>query len=629
MQILFTNDFDNGGQTFTQAQKDSFLADEQTAINIYQATFTNNVTVTLNFGFGSLKGKTLAKQDEGAAEQTLIFLTYSQLRPALLASGQPGFFNAVNLPTGNSLNGVNVPGVSNFFISSSQQKALGLSPGASGPDGFIGIGTYASSIAPGAQRISVFLHEIGHALGRSTGPVIEGGTSVTSVSALDLVRFTSLGNRFFVGGPAPTDPTFFSIDGGATRLADWSTTTIDDFLGPPLTSNDSFNFFINSTTTFTDADIKLMEALGFRVTNPSPPPGTTAVMVLGGASNGIYQIYNIGSNATLAGYQLSGQVGADWQFVTLAGFSGNSTSDMLLRRSTDGAFQLYNVKNNNINIANSPFLGAVGLEWQVMGFGNFGSFGKTDMMLRDVNTGLFRVYNFINNQLVGNNQTGPVGVNWQFSGVGNFSGRGTSDLLLRNSDTGELRTYNVDSNQITGSALIGQVGLNWEFSGVGNFSSVPGESDLILRDSNTGALQIYDINNNRLTGSFSLGRVGLDWQFAGVACVSAPGASDLVLRNENTGAFQVYNIANNRLTGSASLGAVGLDWQLGVPGGFAANSPAASSTSMGSSDNSTSQLVQAMAGFGSGSGAGDGSNAAPLSADTSQQTLLTIPQHSA
>jgi hypothetical protein len=91
----------------------------------------------------------------------------------------------------------------------------------------------------------------------------------------------------------------------------------------------------------------------------------------------------------------------------------------------------------------------------------------------------------------------------------------------------------------------------------------------------------------------------------------------------NTGAFQVYNIANNQLTGSASLGAVGLDWQLG---GFAANSPTGSSASMGSSDTSTAQLVQAMAGFGGSSGAGDGSNAG-INADTSQQTLLTTPQH--
>jgi hypothetical protein len=63
------------------------------------------------------------------------------------------------------------------------------------------------------------------------------------------------------------------------------------------------------------------------------------------------------------------------------------------------------------------------------------------------------------------------------------------------------------------------------------------------------------------------------------------------------------------------LGAVGLDWQLG---GFGVD-PATNDIG------DVGQLVQAMAGF--GGGAGDSLNAAPLSADTSQQTFLTTPQH--
>jgi hypothetical protein len=42
---------------------------------------------------------------------------------------------------------------------------------------------------------------------------------------------------------------------------------------------------------------------------------------------------------------------------------------------------------------------------------------------------------------------------------------------------------------------------------------------------------------------------------------------------------------------------------------------------------SNDQLVQAMAGFGGGSGAGESLNTTPLGADTSQQPLLTTPQH--
>jgi hypothetical protein len=106
--------------------------------------------------------------------------------------------------------------------------------------------------------------------------------------------------------------------------------------------------------------------------------------------------------------------------------------------------------------------------------------------------------------------------------------------------------------------------------------------------------------------------------------MNGAGTSDMVLRNVNTGAFEVYDIANNQLTGATPLGAVGLDWQLG---GFAADPP---TSSMGSSDDqpgSNAQLVQAMAGFGGVSGVGESLNTAPLSAETSQQTLLTTPQH--
>jgi hypothetical protein len=358
----------------------------------------------------------------------------------------------------------------------------------------------------------------------------------------------------------------------------------------------------------------------YSILNPNPPASVSANMVLRQTGNGQYQIYNLGNNSTLASYWL-GQVGIDWGFVTLGGFNDGDTSDMLLRNSTSGAFQVYNIAPNNNNITGSARLGTVGLEWQIAGFGNFSSLGESDMILRDSNSGGFQVYDIKNNAITSSAFMGTVGLEWQFSGVGNFSGRGTSDMLLRDANTGGLQAYNINSNQLTGSAFIGTVGLDWQFSGVGNFSSVPGESDLLLRNSTTGALQVYNINNDQITGSASIGTVGLDWKFAGVAPVSAPGASDLVLRNDNTGQFQVYNIANNQITESAALGTVGTEWQLG---GFAASSPAGS---MGSSDGSTSQLVQAMAGFGGGSGAGESLNSAPLGADTSQQSLLTIPQH--
>src|SRR4029077_3663149 len=62
---------------------------------------------------------------------------------------------------------------------------------------------------------------------------------------------------------------------------------------------------------------------------------------------------------------------------------------------------------------------------------------------------------------------------------------------------------------------------------------------------------------------------------------------------------------------------IGLEWQLG---GFAADAPTGNLGEVG-------QLVQAMASFDGGSGAANGLNTGAPRADTSQQTLLTTPQH--
>ena len=88
----------------------------------------------------------------------------------------------------------------------------------------------------------------------------------------------------------------------------------------------------------------------------------------------------------------------------------------------------------------------------------------------------------------------------------------------------------------------------------------------------------------------------------------------------SSGTYLAYDIANNQVTGTASLGQVGPNWQVG---GFAAAAPTGSAALM----NSGAQLVQAMAGFTGGRGAAENLNATALSADTSQQPLLTMPQH--
>jgi len=157
MKIIPIYDFTTASGSFTPADEASFRQDVQTAINIFSATFTNDITLTLNVGFGSINGR-LMKPEDGengglGAPNAAVLVTYSQLRDRLLTSGQPGFFNAANLPAGDSINGM-----SNFWVSSSQAKALGLpleDPGL--VDGSIGFAVGALGV--GTERIAAILHE--------------------------------------------------------------------------------------------------------------------------------------------------------------------------------------------------------------------------------------------------------------------------------------------------------------------------------------------------------------------------------------------------------------------------------------------------------------------------------------
>ena len=186
--------------------------------------------------------------------------------------------------------------------------------------------------------------------------------------------------------------------------------------------------------------------------------------------------------------------------------------------------------------------------------------------------------------------------------------------------SGQFELYDIVNNQITSAFNIGTVGLDFAVAGFADFNQ-DGTTDMMLRNKNTGQFEVYDIRSNAITSAFNIGTVGPDFQTAGFGAFHAAGASDMILRNKNTGEFEVYDIVNNQITSANSMGSVGLDFQVG---GFAADPPTAS---MGSSDGSTSQLVQAMAGFDGSSGAGESLNTAPLGADISQQTFLTTPQH--
>ena len=56
-------------------------------------------------------------------------------------------------------------------------------------------------------------------------------------------------------------------------------------------------------------------------------------------------------------------------------------------------------------------------------------------------------------------------MDWQFAGIAPVLAAGASDLVLRNVNTGQFEVYDIAGNQLVGAASLGAVGLDWQLGG--------------------------------------------------------------------------------------------------------------------------------------------------------------------
>ena len=353
--------------------------------------------------------------------------------------------------------------------------------------------------------------------------------------------------------------------------------------------------------------------------NPPPPAGTTAVMIMSNPSDGTYEVYNVGGNAILAAHRL-GQVGTPWTFAALGTFQAGDSSDMLLRNSSTGAFEAYYVSGNNIT--NAVSVGAVGLDWSFAGIGNFdGASSLSELMLRNASSGSFELYHVAGGGVLSGNSVAPVGNNFQVKGFGNFSGSPVTQMIMQDNTNDasagqlELYTYQPSTASLAG-INVGKVGSNLSIVGCADLLG-NGMTQMVMQQNN-GNFWLYSYNaaTNSLSGTL-VGAIGSNFHVVGFGPLGTAGRDEMLMQDA-AGNFEVYqyNASLNAFVGN-SMGAVGAPW---VVDGIAADPPSAAGIS-------TAQLVQAMAGFDDGSGAAVISNTAPLSAETSQQTFLAMPQH--
>ncbi|MDR3506082.1 MAG: NF038122 family metalloprotease [Acidocella sp.] len=259
-----------------------FISDVQYAASMLDTLITDNITLALSVDWDT-SGSVLGEASFNATN----YVSYSQLVSALqthasaavglgLASGSIALESVLNMPTTDPTNGRGV------WLSGAQAEALGLAP-SSNTTALAGSATFGTGGAalnfsttdlsvPGEITfLGVALHELVHALGRA------GWGDGSVYSLMDLLRYHAPGvleeSGNSLSGTSPS--AYFSIDGGKTNLADFSTTS-DFYDWSPTVPNDSFDAYANygAANTISAVDQTLLSALGFDVSATCFTPGT-------------------------------------------------------------------------------------------------------------------------------------------------------------------------------------------------------------------------------------------------------------------------------------------------------------------------------------------------------------------
>ena len=310
----------------------SFQTAIQQAATMLSAAIFDHITVNIKIDYSGSGGGAAGGPDSGVPE------SYSSIRADLINGATPGdtTFNA--LP-----NGASIQGESQVIVWNAQLKLFGLL-GANDTTTDDGQARFATDINS-SSLVGVALHELTHALGR-----VPYGSKP---DIFDLFRFTSAGTRLFLGGnTAPAS--YFSIDGGITKLADYGQTSdSSDFLNSGVQGpNDPFNEIYSGGTVqqLTSVDLQQLDALGFHTTSSpstSSPDlvantlslGSTSV-VGGGAATFSYHVQNSGT----------GSAGASTSKVYLSTDATITSSDTLLGSINDAALAAGAFATDNMSI---------------------------------------------------------------------------------------------------------------------------------------------------------------------------------------------------------------------------------------------------------------------------------------
>lgn len=269
-----TIDFDQwSGDTLTTQQADAF----NVAAQAWEAVLTNPVTITIDIGFTSPSNLGGSGTDAlSAAVPAEYRIGYPSLKTTLVdtATSADQISSAANLPSSVVNNNVQTTAADMLALGYSVSSSAGKIQFSNtvnfqysrNTDGSVDSGYY--------DFIGIAEHEIGHILGF----ISDVDTNINFETVLDLDRYTAAGTRTFTYAAVGPTPSYFSVDGGVTDVAAFSTGNPNQashwLAGTGLLMQPTIG--TGATQNITASDLQAMNVIGWNLAVPEP--GSVAVL---------------------------------------------------------------------------------------------------------------------------------------------------------------------------------------------------------------------------------------------------------------------------------------------------------------------------------------------------------------
>src|SRR6185312_3967645 len=275
--------------------------------------------------------------------------------------------------------------------------------------------------------------------------------------------------------------TYFSVDGGVTKLADYGQNSDPgDFLNSGVQGpNDPFNEYYSQTTDqyLTLVDKKELDALGFNV--PAIVP--TSVTAVSNVS--LREGQSIPASSLIAAISNpSGDAITEDLYADLGGGSGYFTVNGV--RQADGAW----------------FSASPSADVEYVGGSSLGS-DTLEVGVYDATTGsnIYAPTSVVATTVAGG--SGPPGT--------------ASDILFQNATSGQIAIWEMTGLSVSGGGVVGpDPGPSWQAIGTGDFGG--GDPDILFQNASSGQIAIWEMEGASIAGG---GTVGLDpgpsWQAVG------------------------------------------------------------------------------------------------------------------